>query len=41
MRVAYQNVGRGSTNAHVLLEWRAREKVDIIFIREAWRDREG
>ena len=34
-------MGRGSTNAHVLLEWGAREKVDIIFIGEAWRDREG
>ena len=41
MRVAYQNVGRGATNTHVLLEWGAREKVDIIFVREAWRDREG
>ena len=39
--MAYQNVGRGSTNAHVLLEWGARENVDIIFIGEAWRDRGG
>ena len=41
LRVAYQNVGRGSTNTHVLLEWGAKEEVDIIFIGEAWRDREG
>ena len=41
MRVAYQNVGRGSVNAHVLLEWEARMNVDIIFIGEAWRDRDG
>ena len=39
--MAYQNEGRGSANAHVLLEWGAREQVDIIFIGEAWRDREG
>ena len=41
MRVAYQNVGRGSTNAHVLFQWGARENMDIIFVGEAWRDRDG
>ena len=39
--MAYQNMGRGLTNVHVLLEWGARENVDIIFVREAWRDRDG
>ena len=41
MRVAYQNGGRGSVNAYVLLEWRARMNVDIIFVGEAWRDKDG
>ena len=41
MKVAYQSVGRGSTNAHILLEWRVREKVDVIFVGEAWRDQVG
>ena len=37
IKVAYQNVCKGSDNAHTFLEWCWMNKVDIIFIGEPWR----
>ena len=37
IKVAYQNVCKGSDNAHTFLEWCWEEKVDIDFIGEPWR----
>ena len=41
VKVAFQNICRGSAHANVFLEWCGREGVDIAFIGEAWRERNG
>ena len=35
--MAYQNVYKGSDNAHTFLQWCWERKVDIVFIGEPWR----
>ena len=37
LKVAYQNVCKGSDNAHTFLQWCWEKKVDIVFIGEPWR----
>ena len=37
IKVVYHNVGKGSDNAHIFLEWGWIKKIDIIFIGEPWR----
>ena len=34
LKVAYQNVCKGSDNAHTFLQWCWEKKVDIVFIGE-------
>ena len=37
IKVAYQNVCKGSDNAHTFLQWCWKRKVDIVSIGEPWR----
>ena len=38
--MAYQNVCKGSQNAHTFLQWCWEKRIDIVFIGEPWRSAE-
>ena len=39
--VVYQNVADGLENIHAFLEWYREEEIEIVFVGEAWIERNG
>ena len=39
VQVAYQNIVKGLENTHVFLEWCREKEIGIVFVGEAWIDK--